>query len=342
MNHLVGVNVVILRPTHETSSDQDGLEVLLIKRKFPPFNGKWALPGGMLKKDESNLAAVNRELKTETGLEIKKDSSFIKLSTRSREGRDPRGHVDSHPYLAVIAQNEGEDIGPGQNVADARWFLLSEIEELAFDHGAILCEALGYLWEGMPNFVEKFKKIKIDHFYKKSDFKDALVLFPGSFNPWHEGHLSCLKLCPNQNILIVPDVSPWKTLGDNSCLWKKYSQFCENLNDTVYSVYPGFLGKESANPTIDWLPKVVAREKWLLIGDDNFFQIESWKKFSELLSSLKGLYVVSRTSENEENAEYKKIVNSLSKSHPKLKIIYLNGNTKRDISSTKLRSGAKT
>lgn len=31
----------------------DGLSVLLIKRKYPPFEHSWALPGGFVTDDES-------------------------------------------------------------------------------------------------------------------------------------------------------------------------------------------------------------------------------------------------------------------------------------------------
>lgn len=48
----------------------DGPKVLLIKRKYPPNEGRWALPGGLVELGERVQDAVVREIKEETGLEV--------------------------------------------------------------------------------------------------------------------------------------------------------------------------------------------------------------------------------------------------------------------------------
>lgn len=342
MSDLLGVNAVIFRPNEETKNKQnkneDKIEVLLIKRKFSPFNGMWALPGGMLKKEEKFLPAMVREIKKETGLQIKNDKDFIPLSIRQKEGRDPRGLVETHAYILPLSHLEGEELELGDSVSEGRWFLLMEIEELAFDHGAILCEALGMLWKRMPQFQKKLEYLELGHPFKKFEIKDAITFFPGTFNPWHEGHSSCLQLVNYPELIVIPDVNPWKKNNSVLCVWKKYLEICQKLSDTPYSVFPGFIGSENSNPTVDWLPLVDCPEKSIVMGDDNFFQLDSWKDWKKLVSDLSVIYVVSRVSTGPEEERMTRIKNILKNANKKLKVIYLADNKAKNISSSEIRS----
>ena len=47
------------------------LQVLLIERGIEPYKGRWAFPGGFLKMDETAEEGAKRELKEETGLDLK-------------------------------------------------------------------------------------------------------------------------------------------------------------------------------------------------------------------------------------------------------------------------------
>jgi ADP-ribose pyrophosphatase YjhB (NUDIX family) len=71
----------------------DGPKVLLIKRKNPPNEGRWALPGGLVELGERVQDAVVREVKEGTGLEVVLEglldvATDIHLDERSR----PRYH----------------------------------------------------------------------------------------------------------------------------------------------------------------------------------------------------------------------------------------------------------
>ena len=67
--------------------DDEELKVLLIERGLEPFKGRWALPGGFVRVDETLEEAARRELEEEAGL----SNVFLdQLFTFSDIDRDPR------------------------------------------------------------------------------------------------------------------------------------------------------------------------------------------------------------------------------------------------------------
>lgn len=121
--------------------DGDGLSVLLIQRGIEPFRGKWALPGGFIRMDETAEEGALRELREETGV---KDIFIEQLRAFSGVNRDPRERVLTIAFCALVRQKDYDVIG-GDDAADARWFALDEVPELAFDHAEILRCAQEYL-----------------------------------------------------------------------------------------------------------------------------------------------------------------------------------------------------
>lgn len=94
------------------------LRVLLIRRAGHPFLGKWALPGGFVRSNETTEQAAVRELQEETGVE---DVYLEQLYTFSDIGRDPRTWVISCSYMALINSDKLE-LKAGDDAADAAWF----------------------------------------------------------------------------------------------------------------------------------------------------------------------------------------------------------------------------
>lgn len=118
--------------------DNEALKVALIERKNLPFKGNWALPGGFMEDDETVEEAAQRELHEETGID---DIYLEQFHVFSAPDRDPRGHVISVAFFALIASDQFELIAT-QDAARAAWFSAYKIPKLAFDHDEIYAKAL--------------------------------------------------------------------------------------------------------------------------------------------------------------------------------------------------------
>ncbi|AXK60370.1 NUDIX hydrolase [Candidatus Chromulinivorax destructor] len=118
----------------------DGIElkVALIERKKLPFLGYWGLPGGFLIGIETVEQAAYRKLQEETGIH---DIYLEQFHVFSNPDRDPRGHVITVAFFALIASDKIE-LEPTTNVVRAQWFSAYQIPQLAFDHNEIYTKAL--------------------------------------------------------------------------------------------------------------------------------------------------------------------------------------------------------
>ena len=109
-------------------------KLVLVKRKNPPYEGNFALPGGFVEIGESTEKAASREAFEETGLSIK----ILKLiGVYSDPERDPRRHTVSVCYLA---KGDG-DLKSGSDADAVELFELDSIPELAFDHNKMINDA---------------------------------------------------------------------------------------------------------------------------------------------------------------------------------------------------------
>ena len=124
----VAVDIVIF------TIQQKELRVLLVKRGIEPFAGQFAIPGGFVLDDESLDQAALRELKEETGVA---DVYLEQLYSFGDPERDPRGRVISVAYFALIAADHA-NVAAGSDAAEAAWWPVDKLPELAFDHRRIL------------------------------------------------------------------------------------------------------------------------------------------------------------------------------------------------------------
>jgi 8-oxo-dGTP diphosphatase len=118
---------------------RSALQVLLIRRGIPPYQGEWALPGGFVRDDEDLDAAARRELREETGLDPHA-GHLEQLATNGAPGRDPRGRVVTIAYLALLPDLPAPVAG--SDAAGAAWRSPEETTSLAFDHDRILAGGL--------------------------------------------------------------------------------------------------------------------------------------------------------------------------------------------------------
>ncbi|TFG29052.1 MAG: NUDIX hydrolase [Promethearchaeota archaeon] len=119
--------------------EDDRGNIVLIKRKYPPFKDFYALPGGFIEKGESPKQAVLREAKEETNLDL---VIVKKIGVFDKEGRDPRGKIISTAFKCRII-GDSSKIKGGTDSATAKFFPKEKIKnlDLAFDHRDILKEA---------------------------------------------------------------------------------------------------------------------------------------------------------------------------------------------------------
>ncbi|KKK40140.1 hypothetical protein LCGC14_1011220 [marine sediment metagenome] len=125
---LLTVDAVILLNNQE--------DLILIRRKNPPFQGELALPGGFVDVGETVENACIREAREETNVNIR----IIRLiGVFSDPKRDPRGH---NVTIAFLCEPSTSDENP-KALDDATSLEIVSISKissltLAFDHKEIL------------------------------------------------------------------------------------------------------------------------------------------------------------------------------------------------------------
>jgi 8-oxo-dGTP diphosphatase len=149
--------------------DEGELKALLIQRALEPFKGKWALPGGFVRVDETLDAAARRELAEEAGL---KDVFLEQLYTYGEVDRDPRERVVSVAHYALVKLSDHK-AKAATDAANAEWFPVSKLPKLAFDHADIVAAALARLQGkvryqpiGFELLPPKFTLSELQHLYE--------------------------------------------------------------------------------------------------------------------------------------------------------------------------------
>jgi ADP-ribose pyrophosphatase YjhB (NUDIX family) len=116
---IVAVGAVIL----------DGDRVLLVKRGQEPLKGEWSLPGGAVESGETLAAALAREVREETCLEVEVGPVVEVLDSVRR---DAEGRVEYH-YIIIdhaCRVRPGSSLVAvcGSDAADVDWVTVADLE----------------------------------------------------------------------------------------------------------------------------------------------------------------------------------------------------------------------
>lgn len=117
------------------------LDILLIKHAEGISKGRWALPGGWIRYNESIDAAANRLLTSLTGV----SNIFLEqLHAFGDVSRYPGKRVITLAYFALI-NADNYSLSAGFTASDAKWFKIHEVPRLPYDHNEILKAGFQYL-----------------------------------------------------------------------------------------------------------------------------------------------------------------------------------------------------
>lgn len=121
----VTVDAVVIKSGH----------VLMIKRGFHPGKGLWALPGGFVNSDERIQAAMLRELKEETRIQV--DSVLLKDKIVHKAGevfdhprRSTRLRTITHAFLINLGTGPLPIIKAGDDAKGAHWVRIMDLHEV--------------------------------------------------------------------------------------------------------------------------------------------------------------------------------------------------------------------
>jgi len=118
--------------------EKNVLEILLVKRARKPNQGKWALPGGFIKKEELVDVAANRILLETTGIN---NIYLEEIAVFDGVKRYPYWRVFTIGHFALISP-ENYSITAGVDTTEVKWFKIDELPKLPFDHHEIIDVAL--------------------------------------------------------------------------------------------------------------------------------------------------------------------------------------------------------
>ena len=122
---MVGVGAILIR----------GDRILMARRGKIPMKGWWSLPGGALETGELLEDGIRREVREETGLEVKPVGMF---QIFERIMRDSAGAVEYHYVLVDYrCRIVGGTLQAGDDVAEVAWVRRRDLAALEITEGTL-------------------------------------------------------------------------------------------------------------------------------------------------------------------------------------------------------------
>ena len=137
LNAVVAVDTVLFT-VRAVERIEEAWQVLLVQRNDAAFDGKWSLPGVLVRARETFDGAARRALRTKAGLDAAQ-WYLEQIGTFGAPDRDTRGRVVSVAHMALERSDE-LTLDPGGDVMRAEWIPVRRVpaESLAFDHADML------------------------------------------------------------------------------------------------------------------------------------------------------------------------------------------------------------
>lgn len=129
--HEVLAVVFQVRGLDSTGGRPPELHVLLWQRALAPERGRWALPGGRLGHDEDLTTSVRRQLAEK--VDVRQLAHLEQLASFSDPDRVPGTRTIASTFLGLVPSPATPALP-----ADTRWHPVSELPDLAFDHGPMI------------------------------------------------------------------------------------------------------------------------------------------------------------------------------------------------------------
>jgi ADP-ribose pyrophosphatase YjhB (NUDIX family) len=109
--------------------------ILMAQRGKEPLKGWWSLPGGALETGERLADGVCREVREETGLEVR---PLGILEVFERIMRDASGAPEYHYVLIdYMCRVTGGDLHPGDDVCAVEWVKRGDLPKLPITEGTL-------------------------------------------------------------------------------------------------------------------------------------------------------------------------------------------------------------